>query len=157
MAQYGLRDQDRLDGMSNYVIWKVKILSFLGEYGLKDHAEKVLVVPTDADPLKKYEENQARTKHLIIDGVKDHIIPHIARKTTTNDMWVALDTMYQGGFVQRRMLLENQMQLFQIMKGEEIDPFLFRLQAILDQLVGVGATPDEGLLVRTALNAVSED
>ena len=130
MAQYGLRDQDRLDGMSNYVIWKARILSVLDEYGIKDHAEKVLAVPTDADPLKKYEENQARMKRLIIDGVKDHLIPHISGKTTKNDMWVALDMMYQGGSVQRRMLLENQMWLFQMMKGEEIDPFLFRLQAI---------------------------
>ena len=51
MARYGLRDQDRLDGMSNYVIWKTRILSVLDEYGLKDHAEKTLVVPTDAEPL----------------------------------------------------------------------------------------------------------
>ena len=72
-----------------------------------EHAEKVLVVPTDADPLKKYEENQARTKRLIIDRVKDHVIPHIAGKNTINDMWSALETMYQGGSMQRRMLLEN--------------------------------------------------
>ena len=109
MAQYGMRDQDRLDGMSNYIIWRARILSVLDEYGVKDHGEKVLVVRTDADPLKKYEENQAQTKRLIIDGFKDHMIPHIAGKTTANDMWVALDTIYQGGFVQRRMLLENQM------------------------------------------------
>jgi len=65
--------------------------------------------------------------------------------------------MYQGGSVQRRMLLENQMRMFQMMKGEEIDPFLFRLQAIRDQLIGMGANPDEGLLVRTALNVVSKE
>ena len=67
---------------------------------------------------------------MIIYRVKDNVIPHIAGKITTNDMWIALETMYQGGFVQRRMLLENQMRLFQMMKREEIDPFLFRLQAI---------------------------
>ena len=43
------------------------------------------------------------------------------------------------------------------MKAEEIVPFLFKLQGIRDQLVGIGATPYEGLLVRNALNAVSED
>ena len=105
MARYGLRDQDRLDDMSNYVIWRARILSVLDEYGLKEHVENVLVVPTDADPLKKYEENQARTKRLIIDGVKDHVIPHIASKNTTNDMWIALETMYQGRSVQRKVLL----------------------------------------------------
>ena len=91
MARYGLRDQDRLDGMSNFVIWKAKILSVLDEYGLKDHAEKTLAVPTDADPLRMYEENQARTKRLIIDGVKDHVIPHIAGKNTSHDMWSGMN------------------------------------------------------------------
>ena len=65
-----------------------------------------------------------------MDGVKDHVIPHIVDKNTTNDMWVALEAMYQGSFVQRKILLENQMRLFQMQKGEEIDPFLFRLQTI---------------------------
>ena len=102
-----MRDQDRLDDMSNYVIRRARILLVLDECGLKDHAEKVLTIPTDADPLKKYEENQARTKRLIMDGVKDHVIPHISGKITANEMWVALDTMYQGGSVQRRMLPEN--------------------------------------------------
>ena len=108
----------------------------MDEYGLKDHAEKTLAVPTDADPLKKYEENQARTKRLIIDGVKDHVIPHVTGNNTTHDMWSALEVMYQGGSVQRKMLLENQMRMFQMMEGEEIDPFLFRLQAVHDQLIG---------------------
>ena len=62
-----------------------------------------------------------------MDGVKDHVVPHIVGKNTTNEMWTALETMYQGGFVQRKMLLQNKMQLFQMQKGEEIDPFLFIL------------------------------
>ena len=42
-------------------------------------------------------------------------------------------------------------------KGEEIDPFLIRLQGIRDQLASVGATPDVGLMVRTTLNVVTKD
>lgn len=60
-----------------------------------------------------------------MDGVKDHVVPHIAEKNTTNEMWSALETMYQESFVQRKMLPENQMWLLQMQKGEEIDPFLF--------------------------------
>lgn len=57
MALYGLRDQDRLDGVSNFAIWKAKILTAFDEYGIWDHAENVLVVPIDADALKKFNEN----------------------------------------------------------------------------------------------------
>ena len=157
MDSHGLRDQERLDGVSNFFIWRARILSVLNEYNIKDHATSVLAVPTDPDLLKKFKENQARTRRLIMDRVKAHVVPHIVEKKTANDMWVALEAMYQGSCVQRKMLLENQIRLFQMQKGEEIDPFLFRLQTIRDQLVGMGATPDDGLLVRTALNAVSEE
>ena len=112
MASHGLRDQDRLDGLSNFVIWRARILTVLDEYDIKDHAENVLVVPTDADPLKKFKENQARAKRLIMDGVKDHVVPRIVGKNTANEMWTILNTIYQGSSIQRKMLLENQMQLF---------------------------------------------
>lgn len=42
-------------------------------------------------------------------------------------------------------------------KREQIDHFLARLKEIQDQLTSIGATLDQELMVRTALNAVSED
>lgn len=92
-----------------------------------------------------------------MDGVKDHVVPHIFEKRMTHDMLKYLTTLYQGSFVQWKMLLENQMRMFQMHKGEEIDTFLFRLQMIQDQLISMRETPDEGLLVRTTLNAVTDE
>ena len=57
MAPYGLRDEDRLDGVSNFAIWKARILTVLEEHGIRDHAENVMVVPTDAALLQKFNEN----------------------------------------------------------------------------------------------------
>ena len=94
MAASGLRDQDRLDGVSNFVIWKARILAALDEHRIKDYALREVVVSDDVDPLKKYEEAQSKAKHLIMDGIKDHVIPHIAEKNTTREMWTALTTMY---------------------------------------------------------------
>ena len=58
MAVNGVRDQDRLDGASNFIVWKARILS-------------------------------------VLDRVKDHVVPHIAEKDTTNEMWEALNKLYQ--------------------------------------------------------------
>lgn len=49
-----------MDGASNFVIWKTKILAVLDKNHIKDYALEVVVVPVDADPLKKYEEAQAK-------------------------------------------------------------------------------------------------
>ena len=55
----GLRDQDRLDGASNFVIWKAKILEILEKHRIKDYGLEVVAKPVDVDLLKKYEEAQA--------------------------------------------------------------------------------------------------
>ena len=39
---------------------------------------RVLDVLADPDPLKKFKENQAWTKNLIMEGVKDDVVPHIS-------------------------------------------------------------------------------
>ena len=42
-------------------------------------------------------------------------------------------------------------------KGEEIDPFLSRLQSIRDHLTGMWVKVEDDIMVRNALNAVTED
>ena len=84
MAPHGLRDQDRLDGLSNFAIWKARILVVMEAYSLREHAEKVLATPTDALLLAKHNEAAAHAKRFIMGGVKDHIVPHIADKKTAN-------------------------------------------------------------------------
>jgi len=78
---------------------------------INDYASKVVVVPVDVDPLKKYGEAQAKGKCMILDGIKDHMVPHIDEKDTTREMWEALTTLYEGTSVQWKMLLENQQRV----------------------------------------------
>lgn len=72
MATSGLRDQDRLDGPSIYVIWKARMLFLLDEHSLKIYVDSVVVVHVDLDSLKKYQAEMAKAKKMILDGVKDH-------------------------------------------------------------------------------------
>ena len=127
MAPHGLRDLDRLDGLSNFSVWKVRILIVLEAYNLRDHAEHTLATPTDVDLLWKHREATGDAKQLIMDNIKDHIVPHIAEKRTANEMWKALTSLYEGKSIQRNMLLEAQMRSFMMTKGEDIEHFLFRL------------------------------
>lgn len=47
MATTGLRDQDKLDGASNCVIWKAKMS--LDEHGHKTYAENLVTISTDSE------------------------------------------------------------------------------------------------------------
>ena len=67
----------------------------------------MVVVPADLDPLKKYKGEMAKAKRLILDGVRDHVMCHIAGKDTTRQMWEALATLCKGSSQQRKMYLEH--------------------------------------------------
>ena len=112
MVVNGLRDQDRLDGTSNFVVWKAKILSMLDRHHIKGFALRTMAIPVDPIDNEKYEEAVAKAKCIILDGVKDHVVRHIAEKETTKEMWDTLKTLYQHTSVQRKMLLENQLRSY---------------------------------------------
>jgi len=99
MAVNGLRDRDRLDGASNFVSWKARILAVLDRHCIKDFALRVVAIPVDLAENEKYEDAMVRAKCMILDGVKYHVIPHIAEKNTAKEMWDTLTTLYQGSSV----------------------------------------------------------
>ena len=96
----------------------------------------------------------AKAKRMILDGVKDHVVCHVASKGTTKEMWDALAMLYQGSSEQQKMYLEQKLRSAQMQKGERVDPFLTKLKETRDELSPVGHTPQVSELVRLALNSV---
>jgi len=86
MAPHEVRDQGRLDEASNFTIWKAIILFVLNRNRVKKFTLKVITVPVDPSDNDRYEAAMARTKSIILDGVKDDVVPHIVEKETTFEM-----------------------------------------------------------------------
>jgi hypothetical protein len=86
--------EDRLDGISNYLQWKVKMSSILRENKIWSFVNTIFVVPS-AYPIALYlhEVKEAKYQRIILDGVKDHFIPHLVEKKTTKEMWDALKNL----------------------------------------------------------------
>jgi len=118
MAVNVLRDQHRLDGASNFIVWKSRILSILNRYRIKHFTLKMIAIPIEPAEYEKYEEAMAKVKFTILDGVKDHVVPHISEKEMKNEMWEALKKLYQHTSMERKTLLENQLRSCQMHKGE---------------------------------------
>ena len=56
--------------------------------------EEVVIEPTGLILLADAKKKMAKAKRVILDFVKDHLIPHIIRKTTRKEMFDALVTLY---------------------------------------------------------------
>lgn len=94
MSLHGVRDQDRLNEASNIIVWKAKILSVLDRNHVKNFSLKVIAILVEPNDNDKYEEAMARAKIIILNGVNDHVVPHIAEKETSFEMWEALKKLY---------------------------------------------------------------
>ena len=87
MNSTGLRYQDILDNASNFGVKKAKISLLLEENGIKDYVTTVVAVPTNATQLATYKKDDAKARRIILDGIKDHIVPNISVLDRMKKMW----------------------------------------------------------------------
>ena len=55
-----IRYEDRLDGVSNYILWKVRITVVLKEIRVSNFINSVMTKPTNKDELEEFEAHEAR-------------------------------------------------------------------------------------------------
>ena len=87
---FGLKVEDRLDGHVNFSAWKERIKCVFEESEVWDIVEKQPTIPTDVTLLAEFKKLNAKAKRLILDGIRDHIIPHVRGKDYAHEMWAAL-------------------------------------------------------------------
>ena len=146
----GLRVEDRLDGAFNFSPLKERIRLILEVNDLLNFAKTTVTPPTNATLLAEHNEKDARM--LILDVVRDHIIPHLLGKKTAKEMWDALTKLYQSDNHYRKMVLRDQLRATKMSKTNTIATYLTRITQVRDELAAIGETVDDHELVRTALN-----
>ena len=69
----------------------------LKENNIWNYVSYVFVAPTtDPVALDLHEVKEAKSHRIILDGVKDHLIPHLDEKKTTQEMWDALKNLFEA-------------------------------------------------------------
>jgi hypothetical protein len=65
-------------------------------------------------------KNEMKAKLMIMDVVKDHLIPHISEKKTAKEMFDALDGLYQTENKGRKMALQNKLNSIEMIRSDTI-------------------------------------
>jgi hypothetical protein len=89
----------------------------LEEYDLKEYIEKVIPYPNDMRELATHRKKEVKAKWLLLDSVKDHLIPRISKKKTTKDMYDALVGLYQSENTSRKLILRHQLRSVEMSKS----------------------------------------
>ena len=78
----GLRIEDRLDGVGNFSPWKARIVLFLQDSELWDIVNNTtanpMTVSANAMARAAFDKRDIKAKRILLDAIKDHVIPHIS-------------------------------------------------------------------------------
>jgi hypothetical protein len=59
----------------------------LKENGLWSHANTVVITSTYPAEMAKHKEREAKEMWMILDSVRDHLVPHLSEKKSANAMF----------------------------------------------------------------------
>ena len=125
MSFNGLRLEYALDGRSNYIAWKDRIEAVLEDNGLKDFIDSDVPKPgsRDAALLDTWKKKISKTRRILLEVVKDHIVSSLDRKATPFSMWKALTIFFQISSDQRKLVLKDKLRKIKMEKGDSIPKF----------------------------------
>jgi len=134
-----IRFEDILDGISNYLQWKFIIATILKENKIWNFVNTIVVVPpNNLFSLYLHEIKEANAQRILLDGVKDHLIPHLAEKPTTQVMWDTLKNLFEAKNENRKMALKDKLHEVRMTKEDNLATYLTRLAKVKDEIAIVG-------------------
>jgi hypothetical protein len=94
MATTVLRHEYQLEGASNFHSWTVWIMFLLREKRLWSRVNTAMIMSTVPVELAKHEAREAKAMWIILDLVRDHLIPHLSEKKSANTMFSTLTNLF---------------------------------------------------------------
>ena len=80
---------------------------------------------------------------IIVDSIKDNLIPPVLSKKTPNQIYDALSRIHEARNINTNMNLRSQLKGTKMSKGESIQDYFRRVSQFREQLSGIGDTLDE--------------
>jgi hypothetical protein len=99
--------------------------------------EAKVTTPSNPTQLDKHNKKATKVKRIILDSVKDHLVPHIVEKKYIKDMYEALITLYHSVNIFRKMLMKNKLTSMHLSDIDTMASYLLKITELRDQLVAI--------------------
>ena len=74
--------EDKLEGIENFRAWKYRIGLILQENDLNKYVKEEVSEPEEAEAKEKHKKDMIKAQRIIVDSIKDHLIPQVSSKKT---------------------------------------------------------------------------
>ena len=142
-----VRVEDRLEGATNFNVWKLRITNILQEHDLEQYVTTVVEEPTTNTGREAFRKSQAKAKRIIFDSVKDNIMLTMTSLMTAKDCMDTLVKLCEKQAPSQKRTLKHKLKYLKMDKGESMASFYSRIAQIRDDLFISGVTMDNDDLV----------
>jgi hypothetical protein len=104
--------------------------------------------------MEKFNNNDINAMSIIVDSVKDHLIPYISHLDSSKKMYDALTNLFSVKNIGQVMSLKNELRDMKMNDDDNITSYLVRISQLRDQLQAIEEIISEKELVNIVLNGL---
>jgi hypothetical protein len=159
-----MKSENKLDGASNFRAWKTRIDLILAKNKVLDIVKGKIVKlefeegeekePQNIVAMEKFKDVDINAMSIIVDSIKDHLIPYISHLDSSKKMYDALTNLFLVRNIGQVISLKNELRDMKMNEDDSITSYFVRISQLRDQLQAIEEITSEKELVNIVLNGL---
>jgi hypothetical protein len=159
-----MKSENKLEGASNFRAWKTRIDLILAKNKVLDIVKGKIVKPKftegeEKEPqniaaMEKFKDVDINAMSIIVDSIKDHLIPYISHIDSSKKMYDALTNLFSVRNIGQVMSLKNELRDMKMNDDDSITSYFVRISQLRDQVQAIEEITSEKELVNIVLNGL---
>lgn len=146
-----MKAKNKLEGATNIRAWKTRIDLVFSRNKALDIVKEKVTEPDDEAGKVKFKGDDIMAMSIIVESVRDHLIPYIADHESSKQMYDALIGLYTINNIGQSMSLMNQLRDVKMTKIDTVASYFMRISQLRDQLKAIDEIVSDKELVTTTL------
>jgi hypothetical protein len=161
---YSMKSKNKLDGASNFRVWKTRIDHILSKNKVLDIVKGKIVKPEfeegkEKEPqnvaaMEKFKDDDINAMSIIVESIKYHLIPYKSHLDSSKKMYNALTNLFSVKNIGQVMSLKNELREMKMNDDDSITSYFVRISQLRDQLQDIEEIISEKELVNIVLNGI---
>jgi hypothetical protein len=134
---YSMKSKNKLEGASNFRAWKTRIDLILAKNKMLDIVKGKIMEPQfeagkEKEPqnvavMEKFKDNDIIAMSIIVDSIKDHLIPYISHLNSYKKMYDAVTNLFSVRNIGQVISLKNELHDMKMNNDDNITSYFVRI------------------------------
>jgi hypothetical protein len=134
---YSMKSEKKLDGYYNFRAWKTRIDLILSKNKVLDIMKGKIMEPEfeegqEKEPqsiavMEKFKDGDINAMSIIVDSIKDHLIPYISHLDSSKKMYDALTNLFSVRNIGQVMSMKNELCDMKMNDDDSITSYLVKI------------------------------